>query len=263
MLEIFTLFGASFTTVMLLMLICWFIFLFQRKANIVDVAWGIGFILAAVMYMILGVGGDFFKIIVMTSMVSIWGIRLSYHLLQRYRSQAEGDPRYEFVFERWNKQPNSLMYLMLFIFQGVMIVILSLPFFLVSRGSHSTWTQIEIWGIVVWLVGVAGETLADKQLADFKKEPLNHSAVYQKGLWRFSRHPNYFFEAFVWIGYAMFAWPSNGGWLAISAPVLMLFMIFRVSGIPLTEAQALRSKGELYREYQRTTSTFFPWFPSN
>lgn len=260
MMQVFNLVGASFTVVMLLMLCCWLVYLVQRRANIVDVAWGLGFVVSAWMYFILGTG-NFLKMLVMAGMVTIWGGRLACHLWKRYRSNIKEDPRYQGVLEQWDPDSARLFYLMLFIFQGVLVVILSLPFFLVARGSHAPWMQVEVWGIVLWLIGIGGETVADNQLAEFQKDPANQGKVCQKGLWYYSRHPNYFFECVLWFGYALFALPADWGWLAFISPILMLLLIFKISGIPLTEAQAVRSKGDLYREYQRTTSVFVPWFP--
>jgi steroid 5-alpha reductase family enzyme len=103
--------------------------------------------------------------------------------------------------------------------------------------------------------------VADSQLQSFKSNPANRSATCRVGLWRYSRHPNYFFEWLIWVAFAVFAMGSPYGYVAAFAPLLMLFFLFRVTGIPATEAQALRSKGDDYRQYQRTTSAFVPWFP--
>jgi steroid 5-alpha reductase family enzyme len=116
-------------------------------------------------------------------------------------------------------------------------------------------------GFSVWLVAILGESLADRQLAAFKADPSNRGKVCSAGLWKFSRHPNYFFEWLVWVALFLFALPAPWGWTTIFAPALMLFFLLRVTGIPYTEQQSLRSRGEAYRSYQRTTSAFVPWFP--
>jgi steroid 5-alpha reductase family enzyme len=213
MISIFTMFGASFTLAVLLMILLWGIYLIQRNAAIADIGWGVGFILAAWAYFFLGYG-DFFKRLVLTLMVTIWAGRLTYHLYDRYREFDE-DPRYRYLQEKWGADSPSIFFLILFIFQAVLIVILSLPFFLVNFGSHSIWTHWEAWGILLWLIGMVGESIADAQLAAFRKNPANQDQVYQKGLWRFSRHPNYFFEMLIWIGYYLFAVPSEWGALAV------------------------------------------------
>jgi len=118
----------------------------------------------------------------------------------------------------------------------------------------------QIAGACVWAIAIAGEALADAQLARFKRRA-NHKEVCRDGLWNYSRHPNYFFEWLVWIAWSLFAMPAHWGLLAWSAPALMLFFLLRITGIPATEQQSLRTKGEAYAEYQRTTSPFIPWFP--
>ena len=112
-------------------------------------------------------------------------------------------------------------------------------------------------------MALAGEALADRPLEWFKKDPKNRGRVCQVGLWRYSRHPNYFFEWLAWMAFALFALPSPLGFLSLACPALMLWFLLKVTGIPATEAQALRSKGEAYREYQQSTSAFFPWRPKS
>jgi steroid 5-alpha reductase family enzyme len=114
----------------------------------------------------------------------------------------------------------------------------------------------------VFVVALVGEWVADRQLAAFKADPNNRGRVCRAGLWRYSRHPNYFFEWLVWVAYFVFALPSPWGWLSALSPLLMLFFLFRITGIPATEEQSLRSRGAEYREYQRTTSVFFPRRPT-
>jgi steroid 5-alpha reductase family enzyme len=119
----------------------------------------------------------------------------------------------------------------------------------------------DVLGFVVWLVAIMGESLADLQLARFKALPANRGKVCSIGLWRYSRHPNYFFEWLIWVALFLFAAPAEWGWTTILCPAIMLFFLLRVTGIPYTEEQSLRSRGELYREYQRITPVFVPWFP--
>jgi steroid 5-alpha reductase family enzyme len=120
---------------------------------------------------------------------------------------------------------------------------------------------LEIGGLALWAVALAGEALADKQMSRFKAAPSNAGAVCRTGLWKYSRHPNYFFESLVWWAYFLFAAAAPTGWVTLYCPLGMLYLLLRVTGIPETEAQAVRSKGEAYRAYQRTTSAFVPWFP--
>ena len=113
--------------------------------------------------------------------------------------------------------------------------------------------------LVLWTCAVAGETVADRQVERFRSDPANRGRTCQDGLWRYSRHPNYFFEWLIWVALALFAYPSPAGTMALACPVAMLCLLLRVTGIPATEAQALRTRGEEYRRYQQTTSVFVPW----
>jgi steroid 5-alpha reductase family enzyme len=257
--EAFTMIGASFTLIMLLMVALWVVYFFQRNAGIIDFGWVFGFLIASWSYFFLG-HGNLLKMMIVTAMATIWAVRLLAHLYQRYDAGKE-DPRYTRIREKWSGDSTGTLFLMMFIFQGLLIIIVSLPIFFVNYGSYAYWTSLEFIGMLIWLIGVGGEYLADKQLAEFKKHPENQGQVCKKGLWRFSRHPNYFFDFLVWIGFFLFALPAYGGIFAVISPVVMLLLFLKVSGIPPSEEQALASKGELYRDYQQSTSAFFPWFP--
>jgi steroid 5-alpha reductase family enzyme len=115
-------------------------------------------------------------------------------------------------------------------------------------------------GAAIWLVALAGEGLADFQLKRFKADPANAGKICQSGLWNYSRHPNYFFEWLVWVGFFVFAWDSPGGCLTVLCPGLMLYFLLHVTGIPITEEFSVKSKGDAYRQYQQATSAFVPWF---
>ena len=137
-------------------------------------------------------------------------------------------------------------------------VLLATPFLLASRNPDPRLNLFEVGGVMIWVVAIAGETIADNQLRAFKADPANRGRVCQAGLWGWSRHPNYFFEWLIWCAFAFFALGSPLGWISIGCPALMLYFLLRVSGIPATEAHALKSRGPEYAEYQRTTSAFVP-----
>ena len=255
----FTMLGASFSLVLLLMVSLWIIYLFQRNGGIVDIGWGIGFLICSWAYFLLG-DGDFVKRLVITLMATLWAGRLISHLYLRFRATEE-DPRYSDMRKRMGGDSTNLLFLMMFIFQGFLVVLISLPFFIVGHGARAGWTHWEWIGIALWAIGVVGESYADAQLAAFVKDPANKGQVCKTGLWRYSRHPNYFFEVVVWIGFYFFALPAEGGAFAIIAPLVVGYLVIKVSGIPLAETQSLQSKGDAYKEYQRTTSAFIPWFP--
>ncbi|MBL8995220.1 MAG: DUF1295 domain-containing protein, partial [Spirochaetia bacterium] len=199
--------------------------------------------------------------VVLTAMVLLWSTRLTLHLFQRnVLSGAPEDARYAELRVKW-KNGLLLKFYLFFNAQGVMNVFLSLSFLLVMAGPLKGMGLFEWAGAAIWLAALVGETAADRQLKRFKAHPQNSGKVCNTGLWRYSRHPNYFFEWLVWVGYFVFALGSPWGFLGLGAPLLMLYLLLRVTGIPATEAASIQKRGEAYREYQRRTSPFVPWFP--
>lgn len=256
--NLFEMVGASFVLIFGLMTALWLIYCIQRNAGIIDIGWALSFILVAWSYALIG-RGYFPRKWLIAILVTVWASRLAWHVCQRFLSTDE-DPRYTEIRKNWGNSHLDFKFLLMFLFQGFLAIILSLPFLIICRNESTFWNQFEVWGSIIWLIGIVGETFADMQLHDFKLNPNNRGQVCQTGLWRYSRHPNYFFEWIVWIGFFVFAFGSPGGSLAIISPLLILFLLVKVSGIPLAEEQALRTKGDAYREYQRTTSPFIPWF---
>jgi steroid 5-alpha reductase family enzyme len=150
--------------------------------------------------------------------------------------------------------------LLFFELQAALIVLLSTPFLIACLNTRPGVSALEWAGISVSVLATVAEAMADRQLKQFRSRPENQGGICATGLWNYSRHPNYFFEWLVWVGFSLFTWDSPGGGFAVICPALMLFFLLRVTGIPLTEELSLKSKGEAYREYQRTTSAFVPWF---
>ncbi len=255
---IFEMVGASFILVMSLMALLWVVYYFRRNSGIVDIGWALSFILVVIAYSLLG-DGDTLKKLTIALLVAIWAMRLAWYLTDRYLKSPE-DARYQKIRENWGNKNTDLKFLLLFLFQGLTVIILSIPFLIVCHYSTSVWHQWELWGVLVWLIGLCGEFIADAQLQKFKQNPENTGKVCQDGLWYYSRHPNYFFEWIVWIGYFLFALGSDWGSLAIISPVLIYFLLNKVSGVQITEKHLLSTKGEAYREYQVTTNAFYPWF---
>lgn len=258
--NIFEMLGAAFFLVLVLMSALWIVYFFRKNAGIVDIGWSLSFVLTAWAYFFIGYGFAPKKWI-LTAMVTIWGCRLAWQLYQRYMI-GEEDPRYEDLRKSWGAEGEDFKFFLMFIFQGVLAVVLSIPFILVAGFAVPQWYGIELAGILLWFIGVAGEAIADHQLLQFKQNPGNSGKVCEEGLWHYSRHPNYFFEFVVWVGYFFFALGTPWGSLAFLAPAIMLCLLTKVSGIPLCEAQAIKTKGAAYLEYQKTTSSFFPWFRS-
>jgi steroid 5-alpha reductase family enzyme len=243
--------------VILMMFVLWLIHLGIGNASIVDPGWALGLPLLAVTYAVLG-SGYVWRRWLLAGMAAVWGLRLGSHLLRRIVGKPE-EGRYQELRRQW-KNHLALKFFLFFEFQALLDLLLSLPFLLAALNPEHALLPLEFAGTAVWLVALAGEAVADAQLAAFKRDPSSHGQVCQRGLWNYSRHPNYFFEWLIWVAWALFALASPYGWIAIVCPLLMFYFLFRVTGIPATEAQALRSKGEAYRRYQQTTSAFVPWF---
>jgi steroid 5-alpha reductase family enzyme len=242
-----------------LMFVLWLIHLPLRNASVVDPGWAGGLALLAVVYAI-GGGGDPLRSGMMAAMAAVWGLRLaSYLLFTRVIGHPE-EGRYEQLRRQWGGNL-PLKFLLFFQFQAILCVVLSVPFLLPALNRNPGLSVLEYTAAGLWALALLGETVADSQLRRFKADPANRGKTCRVGLWRYSRHPNYFFEWLIWVSFALFASASPYGYLAWSAPLLMLYFLFRLTGIPATEAQALRTKGDDYRRYQQTTSVFVPWFP--
>jgi steroid 5-alpha reductase family enzyme len=228
----------------------------RENAGIVDVLWSTGLAASAVANGILGAGAAMPRIMV-AALGGIWGVRLALHLWQRVRGEPE-DGRYHALRGRWGTNP--FKWFGLFQFQAFLIPLFSIPFAAVATntGTSTRWSAI---GIGIWLISVGGESLADRQLARFRADPTHGGKTCRAGLWRYSRHPNYFFEWLHWFSYVALAIGAPTVWYSLSGPLLMYVFVRWISGVPYTEAQALRTRGDEYREYQRSTSVLIPWWP--
>lgn len=228
----------------------------RRNAGIVDVLWSAGLALAAVLLAVLG-GGATAPRLALAVLGGLWGLRLARHLWTRVRSEGE-DGRYRQLRAHWGN--GAARWFAFFQFQALLVALFALPFLAVAGNPH-TQPGWLFAGVLIWLLSVGGEAIADAQLARFRADPAHRGRTCRSGLWRYSRHPNYFFEWLHWFAYVALAHGSPLALLAWTGPVLMFVFLRWLSGIPWTEAQALRTRGEDYREYQRTTPMLFPWFP--
>ena len=240
-----------------------FFYLLARRLNnygIVDIVWSYAFALLAVWYALGGSGWPVRRVL-LAGLVGVWSLRLGTHLCRRIVSHHPvEDGRYLQLRRDWagNFAPKMAGF---FQMQAASVVLLGMPFLLPAFNATPRLHPLEIAGAFLWLLALAGEALADAQLAGFKRDPANRGRVCAVGLWRYSRHPNYFFEWLVWVAYFVFALASPWGGLAVISPAIILYLLLRVTGIPLTEQQSLRSKGEAYRAYQASTNAFVPWWP--
>ena len=241
------------------------VYLLARRIDnygIVDIAWSYAFAALALYYAFLAPGWPVRRALI-AIMAVLWSLRLGTHLYRRVMGHHPvEDGRYVQLRKDWagNFSPKMFGFFQL---QAVSVVLLGVAFFIACLNPSPRLHPLEIAGAILWLLALTGESLADRQLAAFKHEATNKGKVCDVGLWRYSRHPNYFFEWLIWVAFFVFALASPLGWVAIIGPASILYLLLRVTGIPLTEEQSLRSKGDAYRRYQQTTSAFVPWFPKN
>lgn len=237
--------------------------LLSRRWNnysFVDVTWALAFAPVAAGYAFLG-GGWLPRRLAVATLVGGWSLRLGLHLWRRVAAHHPAeDGRYAVLRARWqDRLPRA--FLGFFLAQALLVWLLLLPVFWVTRQVQPQFHPLEIAGALLWLAALAGEGLADAQLRRHQRTQAGRTTVCQSGLWRYSRHPNYFFQSLLWWGLFLMALPSPWGWLTVLAPLAMLHFLLNVTGIPLTEKLSLQKRGEAYRAYQRTTSAFLPWPP--
>jgi steroid 5-alpha reductase family enzyme len=236
--------------------IVWAIGVKIHNYSFLDAIWSYGVAILAPIYAVAG-PGNLSRKWAFTILGVAWSLRLgTYIFLRVLKHHPKEDARYEGLRARW---PGSGMFLIFHEFQAVIVVIFALPFLLASW-SDLPLQILDIVGLVVVVLALIGESTADRQMKRFKSDPANRVAVCDRGLWRYSRHPNYFFEFLVWVGFAVASLTTPHGWVVLLCPVMMYYFLTKVTGIPLTEEYSLKSKGDAYREYQRTTSAFVPWF---
>jgi steroid 5-alpha reductase family enzyme len=243
----------------IVMLIGWRVQTRTRNAGIVDVLWSTCMAASAIFYAAVADGALLARVLV-ALLGSLWGLRLAAHIAHRVLHESE-DGRYRYLREYWRDDQRK--FLAFFLAQGLFTAIFSWPFWIAANNPIPTWTLWTTTGVAVWIISLGGEALADRQLAIYRSDPANAGRTCRSGLWRYSRHPNYFFEFTHWFAYVFL---SVGIGLALTlvtllGPALMLVSLYWLTGIPYTEAQALRSRGDDYRDYQRTTSVLIPWFP--
>lgn len=239
--------------------------------GVVDVGWGVVnmgilwvYFLASGGWKILQTGEIFdvenLSSLLLFGMITVWGLRLALFLYwTRIRTGHPEDKRYNAFRKDYGDRVHSKFFTNVFLFQGLLALILTAPFLPVFI-TVDFQSGIFAWiGLALFLLGILGETLADNQLSGFIKNPSNKGKVCNVGFWNYTRHPNYFFEWVIWLGMSLVAVEAN--LLGILPAIFMYVLLVYVTGVPFAEKYSLQSKGDLFREYQRTTNAFFPWFP--
>jgi steroid 5-alpha reductase family enzyme len=227
----------------------------KKRNDIADIAWGLGFILLSWSAYILS---NVYSVLSIVSniLVTIWGLRLAFHLYFRNKGKKE-----DFRYLAWRKQWGRLFfirsYFQVYIIQGIFMFLTFLPVLFINRFG-STFSLLSLLGILVWMIGFFFEAVGDWQLTQFTKNPINKGKIMQTGLWKFTRHPNYFGEVSLWWGLYLITLFNPFWYAGIIGPITITFLILGVSGIPMLEKRYIGNKD--YESYKKTTSAFFPRF---
>ncbi len=237
----------------------WLASLVKRDVSIIDVFWGMGFVLLAWLYRAL-VPLESWRQTLVPLLVTLWGLRLSAHILWRNWG-AEEDYRYAAMRRKWGRAFPLLSLPIVFWLQGFLFWLVAMPLLQVQISRQPRgWTWLDGLGLALFAIGLCFEAVGDFQLARFKADPANRGRVMDRGLWRYTRHPNYFGDATLWWGLTCFALATEASLWTLVSPILMSFLIVKVSGVALLE-KGLGSTKPKYRDYVRRTSAFFPWPP--
>lgn len=241
-----------------LMTVLWLVSLALKNSSIVDIFWGTGFVVAGWTYFLLTPEGYLPRKLLIAIIVTIWGLRLSLHIFLRNKGKPE-----DFRYQKWRGENGQSWwwrsFFKVFLLQGVLLWIISAPLLAAQfRGTPDRLTILDFLGLFLWAVGFFFEAAGDWQLARFIKDPANKGKVMDRGVWRYTRHPNYFGDSAQWWGYYLVA-AAAGGWWTIFSPILMTHLLVNVSGMALLEKTM--SQRPAYREYMTRTSGFIPWFP--
>jgi steroid 5-alpha reductase family enzyme len=255
---LFGIYSIGLTIIIGLMILLWAISLYMKNSSIVDIFWGAGFVIITWAYFLLTPDGYLIRKLLISILVTIWGLRLSTHIFLRNHGKPE-----DFRYQKWRLESGKIWwwksFFQVFLLQGFLLWIISAPILAAQYGNKPDHLMIiDYLGLLLWMVGFFFEATGDYQLTRFIKNPANKGKIMTSGVWRYTRHPNYFGDATQWWGYYLIA-VSAGSWWTIFSPVLMTLLLVRVSGVALLE-KTMGIKPE-YREYKDQTSAFIPWFP--
>jgi steroid 5-alpha reductase family enzyme len=239
------------------MILLWLLSLVLKNSSIVDIFWGIGFVVIAWLAFSLG-GGYIPRKQLVAVLVTMWGLRLALHIF--FRNWGKGE---DFRYAKWREENGPrwwwISFFQVFVLQGFLMWIISAPLLAAeTSGFPVIVTPLDVIGVAVWMIGFIFEMIGDLQLMSFKQNPKNKGKLFTKGLWKYTRHPNYFGETVLWWGYYLIALAS-GSWWTIFSPVIMTYLLLKVSGVAMLERTMKVKPG--YEDYMRKTSAFFPWFP--
>ena len=241
--------------VILVYMSAWFaVALITKRNDVADIAWGLGFGVASTSSFI-KCGNYTFTAIFVTILVTVWGLRLSWHIGQRNIKKPE-DYRYSAWRESWGKWFIIKSYLQIFIFQGFLMLLIVSPILVIYTYSNNGIFPVVVIGILIWVCGFLFESISDHQLKKFTDNPQNKGRIMNKGLWHYSRHPNYFGEVTQWWAIGLIALPASFGWLGLIGPCVITFLIVKVSGVPMLENKYQNNLE--YQAYKINTSMLLP-----
>jgi steroid 5-alpha reductase family enzyme len=248
---------AGLATLAVLFSLVWLVQLRTRNAGLVDAVWSWSLGLLAVLYAACGTAPGTLRPL-LAVLGGLWGLRLGTYLFLRNHNKPE-DGRYRRLRQEWGERADRNMF-WFFQVQVVFSMLLSLGFGAVAWSPVAPGPAWLLAAVLIWLASVIGEGVADWQLERFKRDPASRGQVCRRGLWNYSRHPNYFFECLHWLAYVPLAAAGPWWWLTLAPPAVMAFLLLKLSGVPVTEAQSARSRPG-YADYIRTTSVLIPWPP--
>lgn len=247
----------STATIFLYMTLWHLLSVLLKRYDIADIAWGLGFIIIAWLGLLMQPEQTAHMMLI-TGLITVWGLRLAIHILLRNKTKKE-DHRYAQWRKEWGKLHALRAYFQVFLFQGLLMLIIATPVYIVSVAPTATLGMLEYGGAALWLLGFFFETIGDYQLMKFKKDPANKGKIMQTGLWKYTRHPNYFGEVTQWWGIFLIAVSTVNGLYAIISPITITFLILKISGIPMLER---KYQGDAeFEAYKKRTSAFFPLPP--
>ena len=237
----------------------WFGIAVVRKRNdVADVAWGLGFIVTALVTLLYSPGPVSLRGWLMVLLICVWGIRLAVHIGLRHRGKGE-DERYQKWRRDWGKHALLRAYFQVFLLQGLLTLIIAFPVTWTVMSPGTPVGMTDMLGLIIWITGFVFEAVGGYQLLNFKKNSENKGRIIQTGLWRYTRHPNYFGEVVLWWGVYCAATGTPGGWITIIGPLMITYLILFVSGIPMLEK--LYAGSPEYERYHARASRFFPLPP--
>ncbi len=262
--EWLTLFGVGLVITLVIMFISWLWAVKVENFGLVDAVWSLSFLIHGITFYIFSDGYGPRKNIIL-AMLGLWSLRLGYFLAKRiYGHHPDEDTRYIHLRSEY-KENYKFRFLLFYFYQAVSVSFLTLPFIFIFQNQTASINGFEIAGLLYWIFALTGESIADHQMSEFKRQAKVNPEMGRTcniGLWKYSRHPNYFFESNIWWAFFIFMIGSGVYWGVYSA-VIILVLLVKVTGVPPSEEQSLKTRGEEYKTYQRKTSMFIPWFPKS